>query len=352
MDILRWFQHYLADRQVVALLLLLGSIVFVFLTVGRYLTPVIASLVLAYLLEGVVQFLERRKMPRFVAVNIVFTVFMLAFLYLLFGLTPKIYRQVVQLVQTLPEIVISWQERLLLLPENYPEVFTEYQVNRIMESINTQIGALSQNVLSISMASVMGLIDVLIYIVLVPVIVYFFLKDKEKIVAYFYNFLPDNIDLASKIWKEVNHKTSRFVQGKIWETLINWVASYVAFFFLGLQYSVLLSFAVGVSVIVPYVGATISSLLVLLVAYFQWGWDAHFMYIAITLMLILVLDANLLVPLLLSGIVNLHPLAIIIGILIFGGLWGLWGVFFAIPLATLINAIIRAWPSMEQTAGD
>ena len=225
MEILRWFRHYLADRQVVALVLLLGFILFVFLTVGRYLGPVIVSLVLAYLLEGVIRFLEKRKVPRFVAVNIVFTVFMLAFLYLLFGLTPKIYRQIVQLVQTLPEILFSWQERLLLLPENYPEVFTEYQVNRIMEALHAQIGALSQNVLSISMASVMGLIDMLVYIILIPVIVYFFLKDKEKILQYFYNFLPENIDLASQIWKEVNHKTSRFVQGTIWESLITWAAS-------------------------------------------------------------------------------------------------------------------------------
>lgn len=347
MDVLQWFKHHLADRQVVALLLLLGFIIVVFLTVGRFLTPVIASLVLAYLLEGLIQFLEKVKVPRFVAVNVVFSVFMLAFLFLLLGLAPKLYKQIGQLVQSLPKMVATWQDKLLLLPEKYPDVFTETQVNRIIDSLSTQIGRLSQNVLSVSMASVLGLIEIVVYIVLVPVVVYFFLKDKEKILVYFYRFLPDNIDLASRIWKDVNHKTARFIQGKIWETLIVWVASYLAFILLGLQYSILLSFLVGISVIVPYVGATVSTVIVLLVGFFQWGWGAHFAYLSIVLLFVLVLDANLLVPLLLSEIVNLHPLAIIIGILVFGGLWGLWGVFFAIPLATLVNAIIRAWPKME-----
>jgi putative permease len=62
------------------------------------------------------------------------------------------------------------------------------------------------------------------------------------------------------------------------------------------------------------------------------------------------LDGNVLVPLLFSEAVNLHPVAIILAILFFGGIWGLWGVFFAIPLATLIKAIINAWPTPEASA--
>jgi len=57
------------------------------------------------------------------------------------------------------------------------------------------------------------------------------------------------------------------------------------------------------------------------------------------------LDGNLLVPLLFSEAVNLHPVTIIIAVILFGGLWGFWGVFFAIPLATLVKAILNAWPS-------
>jgi putative permease len=64
------------------------------------------------------------------------------------------------------------------------------------------------------------------------------------------------------------------------------------------------------------------------------------------------LDGYLLVPLLFSEVVNLHPVAIIIAILVFGGLWGFWGVFFAIPLATLVNAVLHAWPGKDKDADD
>ena len=84
---------------------------------------------------------------------------------------------------------------------------------------------------------------------------------------------------------------------------------------------------------------------VALVAYFQFGLQAGFYYALVGYGIIQFLDGNVLVPLLFSEVVDLHPVAIITAILFFGGIWGFWGVFFAIPLATAIQAILRAWPS-------
>jgi len=82
---------------------------------------------------------------------------------------------------------------------------------------------------------------------------------------------------------------------------------------------------------------------VALIAYFQWGWGGDMAYALIAYAAIQIFDGNILAPLLLSGVVNLHPVAIIISVLMFGGLWGVWGVFFAIPLATLVNTLIKTW---------
>jgi putative permease len=117
---------------------------------------------------------------------------------------------------------------------------------------------------------------------------------------------------------------------------------------MGLQYTLLLSTMVGLSVIIPYVGAAVVTLPVGLVAYFQWGWSAEFGWILFAYGVIQALDGYLLVPLLFSEVVDLHPVAIIIAILVFGGLWGFWGVFFAIPLATLVQAVLKAWPVRHQ----
>ena len=77
-----------------------------------------------------------------------------------------------------------------------------------------------------------------------------------------------------------------------------------------------------------------------------------FLVLMIAYLVVQFLDANILVPLLFSEVVGMHPAAIIIAVLFFGGLWGVWGVFFAIPLATLIQAVINAWPSIQTVASD
>jgi len=111
---------------------------------------------------------------------------------------------------------------------------------------------------------------------------------------------------------------------------------------------VLLATLVGLSVVIPYIGAAAVTVPIAAIAFFQWGWSADFWYILVAYGVIQALDGNVLVPLLFSEVVNLHPVAIIIAVLVFGGVWGFWGVFFAIPLATLVQAVLRAWPRAGQ----
>ncbi|MFT5707931.1 MAG: putative permease, partial [Oceanospirillaceae bacterium] len=101
---------------------------------------------------------------------------------------------------------------------------------------------------------------------------------------------------------------------------------------------------VGLSVLIPYIGAALVTVPVAIIGFFQFGWGNEFLYFLLVYGIIQALDGNVLVPLLFSEAVNLHPISIIVAVLVFGTLWGFWGVFFAIPLATLVKAIINAWP--------
>ncbi len=112
----------------------------------------------------------------------------------------------------------------------------------------------------------------------------------------------------------------------------------------------LLALMVGLSVIVPYIGAVVVTVPVALVAFFQWGWSSEFLWLLGVYLIVQGLDGNVLVPLLFSEVVDLHPIAIITAVLVFGGLWGFWGVFFAIPLATVVQSILKAWPRPALTA--
>ena len=134
------------------------------------------------------------------------------------------------------------------------------------------------------------------------------------------------------------------MRGKFWEIIIVWSATFITFTLMKLQFAMLLGLMVGLSVIIPYIGAVVVTVPVALVAFFQWGWGSDFMYLMIAYAIIQAIDGNVLVPLLFSEVVDLHPIAIIVAVLVFGGLWGFWGVFFAIPLATVVQAVLKAWP--------
>jgi len=345
---IQWFRRTFSDPQLVVLLTLLVSGFVVVLTLGDMLAPVLASIVIAYLLEGLVAPLQRLGLPRMVAVVIVFVLFLIALGLILFGLMPLLSRQVSQLVQQLPNMLAKGQQVLLMLPEKYPELITTEQVKEVIAAIGGEVGSIGQQVLSWSLASVVGFITILVYLVLMPLLVFFFLKDKDLIIGWFANLLPEDRKIAIHVWKEVDKQTSNYIRGKFIEILIVWSASYITFVLLGLQYAMLLSVLVGLSVIIPYIGATVVTIPVLLVAWFQWGWSPEFGYLAAAYFIIQALDGNVLVPLLFSEVVSLHPIAIIVAILVFGGFWGFWGVFFAIPLATLVNAVIQAWPTKRE----
>jgi putative permease len=162
---------------------------------------------------------------------------------------------------------------------------------------------------------------------------------------WFGHFMPGERGLASRVWMEVDRQIANYVRGKFWEIVIIWAVSLLVFSFFGLQYTMLLAVLVGLSVVIPYVGATVVTVPVLAVAWFQWGWGSDFIGVTVAYLIIQAVDGNVLVPLLFGEVVSLHPVAIIVAILVFGGLWGFWGVFFAIPLATLVNAVLRAWPT-------
>jgi len=185
----------------------------------------------------------------------------------------------------------------------------------------------------------------LVYLILVPLLVFFFLKDKAMILSWIMGFLPENRGLATEVWKDVNNQIFNYVRGKVWEIIIVWSVTYVTFRYLKLEFSMLLSLFTGLSVLIPYIGATIMYFPVGLIAYFQWGLGPEFAYAVIAYSIIQALDGNLLAPILLAGVVNIHPVAVIAAVLIFGGLWGIWGLFFAIPLATLFHAVLKAWYS-------
>jgi putative permease len=339
----RWLARHFSDpeRVILGLMVLVGIGLVYF--VGSLLTPVFVSIIIAYLLDDLVEFCLRLRLPRLVAVIIVFLGFIIGMIVIILWLLPLTFKQISQLIQQLPMMLTTAQRELAQLPTAYPDLISENQVRQINEILNDSISSLGRQVLSFSLASVMGLFYLVVYLILVPLMVFFLLKDKLSILAWFRRFMPGNMDLTQTVWQEANLQVSNYIRGKGLEIIIVWVVSYIAFQILGLQFALVISMFVGLSVIIPYFGVTVIGFVMALAAFVQWGWGSQFIWAIAIYAIIQILDGNLLAPLLLSGVVHLHPVAIVAAILLFGGLWGVWGLFFAIPLATLINAVLKAW---------
>ena len=346
----RWYQRYLSEEEAVILLVMLTVAFAVMLFFGDILAPVLVAVILAYLMQGVANVLRQRGLPGELSVAFSTLLFLGGFFAVLFGLAPLVWRQLVALVREAPAIIEAWRKVLITLPEQYPVFFTQQQINELTAAIQAEMASVGQILVTKGLSSIPSVLAAIVYLILIPLMVFFFLKDREQLTGWFASFLPAKRPLLERIWSELNLQFANYARGKGIEVLIIGGTSYVVFAIFSLNYAALLGLLVGFSVIVPYIGAALVTIPVVVVAYFQFGVTPDFYWVVGAYLLIQVLDGNVLVPLLFSEAVNLHPVAIVIAVLFFGGLWGLWGVFFAIPLATLVNAILSAWPSSDSLA--
>ena len=344
-----WFEKHFSDPQAIILIAILVLGVILVLYWGSILTPVLAGIVIAYVLEGLVCRLNKLGMPRFAAFLLSYTLFITALALILFGLVPLVISQLSQLVTDFPRILDKVQQLILTIPERYP-VFADQEIEKMLGSFSTELVGVGQQLVSVSLSSVVDVFTVLVYLVVVPLLVFFLLKDKTEILGWFRRFVPEDRGLAYSVWKEVDVKMGNYIRGKLLEVVIVGVATFIPLKVMGMNYAATMSLLVGLSVIIPYVGAVAVTIPVAMIAWFQWGGTSDFVYLMVAYLAVQFMDGNILVPLLFSEVVNMHPSAIIIAVLFFGGLWGVWGVFFAIPLATLIQAVIHSWPSIQTKA--
>ena len=341
----QWYQRYFTDPQTVmfAFILIFGALLIV--VMNAHLMPILIGIIIAYLFEGLMARLNYVNLNRTVSASIVTAIILTAIVLALFVLLPLLSRQVSDLIREMPLMIGKGQLALSELPDKYPDYVSVEQVQEIFTLIRMELSMLGQRAVSFSLDSVVGVITFFVYLILMPLMVFFLLKDKHVILTWLGYFLPNERRLIHQVWKDLDIKIASYIRGKFIEVLVVWIATYIAFIFMGMNYAMLLSLLVGLSVIIPYVGATVVTIPVAMIAFFQWGFTSEFGYLMGIYAFIQFLDGNLLVPLLFSEVVNLHPLAIIVAVVFFGSLWGVWGVFFAIPLATLIQAILKAWPS-------
>lgn len=327
--------------------------------------PLVVALCIAYCLDGVVRFLTRKcYMSRTVASSVTMLFFIGLSVSILVFVVPKLLQQGSQFYQTLQSIsaqnistekgedfdsivtsnILPFVENL---PDPLPSMMTE---GEIKELVNKARLALISNVSNIFnnqiMPSVVNVMSFLVYLVIVPIFTFLMLSNKSQLQSRFVTYiLPSNQRIIHEFWPQLTKQIEGYMRGKLIHITIVSIVNTVAFMLFGLHYAILLGIGVGLSVVIPYVGAVIITIPILLVSVFQFGFGYTLVWLLVVYIIIQLLDSNVLTPMLFSKAMNLDAFSILASILIFGGLWGFWGVFFSIPLATFIRTIIVNWPS-------
>lgn len=345
-----WMHRTSSNPQIVALLLILVCFLVAIYTLGKLATPVIAALVIAYLMEPTVSKLVKAKMNRTVATTIMCVVTMVTLIIVGRLIVPLLIDEIKKFIASAPAMVDGLQGTIKNLSDQYPLLITQDQSQSMFDSIRTSIVDYGQELVSVTASNFFNsFLDLILYIVLVPLMTFFFLKDKHQILAWFRGFLPDQIGLASQVWDETNAKVGHYVRAKVAEIIIVSICTWIVFYFMDVPYTLLLALMTGFSVLIPYIGAAAVTFPIAIIAVQEWGLGFDAGMVVIAYGIIQLIDGNILAPLLFAEFLKLHPIAIICAILFFGSIWGIWGLFFSIPIATLLHVVITAWPkAIEQ----
>jgi len=338
--IITWFQSRMSDQQLVMLLLSLFIIFALVILVGDVLAPLLMAIALAYVLDDVIQLLCRFRIPRVISIVLVLCGAMLFVLFSLLTILPLLTDQIGKLVAQAPELVTALRSSIQQFHASYVSWINSEYLQQLVATVVNQMQEWGGSLLSVSIASIPGMITLMVYVILVPVLVFFLLKDKTVIVEWAQRFLPQERLLLQRVWREVDIQIGNYIRGKFWESVVVGVAMWLAYAWIGHEYALLLGTLTGISVWIPFVGAAVVTIPVILLSFFQWGWSDMMLYGLLAYTVIQMIDANIIVPWIFSEMVNLHPIAIIGAILVFGSLWGVLGVFIAIPMAALVQSVL------------
>ena len=336
------------ETVIFSLIILFSLIIFSFFI--EVLTPFIISIIVAYLLVGLQKKIESYNISESLAMILSFSIFIIIGAAMFTWLIPLIYVQLQSFVLDIPRLFNDFLNFVSTMPAAFPDLVDSDQISVFFQAVSSELTSITQNLVNSSIAGIQSTITVLLYIMLFPILVYFFLFDRKNIIEGCLKIIPGDRAMLTQVWSEMDVQLSNYVRGKVFEIVIVGIAAALLFASFGLNYGALLAVLVGLSVLIPFVGAFSVTIPIVIIGLLQFGLGTQFYLLICLYLLLQFIDGNLLVPLIFSEAVKLHPIVIILAVFIFGSMFGFWGVFFSIPLATFIKAVWNSWPGMSSSS--
>lgn len=310
------------------------------------LLPFVAGMALAYFLDPVADWLERRGLSRLMATIVILISFILMFAIALVVVVPLIITQFSQFAQVLPDYVSQLQQ-LIANPEN--SYLPKWMVTQIQNAKQNFSSLMSEGagflggLLNQLWNSGKTLIDVISLLVVTPVVAFYILLDWDRMVEKVDSWVPrDQVHTIRQLAREMDDAVSGFIRGQGSLCLILGIYYAVGLSLVGLNFGLLIGFVAGMISFIPYIGSLVGLILAVGVALMQfwpdYGWIIATMAVFFSGQFI---EGNILQPKLVGSSVGLHPVWLMFALLAFGAMFGFVGLLIAVPAAAMIGVLVR-----------
>ncbi len=319
-----------------------ASILLIFLwLLGDILLPFVLGAAIAYLLDPIVDRLERLGTGRVLGTILILMAafFVLFFIFLL--LIPLVIDQFRLLAAAAPDLVTSVQALVL------NQIASISPESEALNSTVSNLSTMAQEKLGIIfgsvMASAISLIDVIMLMVITPVVAVYLLVDWDRILEKINELLPlDHASVVRSLASEIDSTLSAFVRGMIAVCLVLGIYYATALSLIGLEFGLIIGFIAGLVSFIPYVGALLGGVLAIGLALIQFWGDFELVALVVGVFIIgQIFEGNILTPKLVGNSVGLHPVSLILALSLFGAFFGFIGLLLAVPLAASAGVILR-----------
>lgn len=308
---------------------------------GDVLLPFLVGAALAYFLNPIATRLTRRGFPRVLAVSLIMVVMVGVTVVLILLIVPSVIGEAAQLAQAAPDLFRRLQE---VLSERFPDLLdADSQLRQTLsgmgETIRDRGLALADGVLR----SVSGVISVLVFIVIAPVVTFYLLVDWPRLTDTIDDALPrQHAPVIRDLLRQIDRALAGFVRGQVTVCLILSVYYASALLVAGLQFGLVVGVIAGLVSFIPYIGAIAGGVLAIGLALFQfWGTPVPILIVVGIFVVGQVLESNVLVPNMVGGSVGLHPVWLLFAVSAFGSAFGFTGMLVAVPLAAALGVLVR-----------
>ncbi|WP_391122192.1 AI-2E family transporter [Psychrobacillus sp. L3] len=325
------------------------SFIFIPLTVflGNVILPIILAVIAYYLLRPVLRLIEKINIPRVWGILIIFLALIGLITLLVFLVFPFLKAQSIRLVEELPNYLIQLLNSLdtFLRTSFVADYYLQFEndVMDLLKNVPTEISKLFQStVASIAsgITSIVGAVtSFILSIVMVPFILFYLLKDGEKLPQYIMKLFPPRMrDDLHSVFKNIDKQISSYIQGQILVSMCIGFMIYIGFTIIGMDYALLLGVIAMVTSVVPYLGPVIAITPAAIIALVT----PHFMLIklAIVWTVVQLVEGKFISPQIMGKSLHIHPITIIFVLITSGSLFGVPGVILGIPGYAILKVIV------------